>query len=127
MENALITADASSVPPPRWPAGGAFIEALALRDFSALAACLDPAVRLRAMLPRGPVEMLGSDAVAGWFRSLFGGPEAFELSDGTVGEVGQRLYLRWRVRLTPAGRPGPRRLVEQHAFIAASPPGPTIG
>lgn len=55
--------------------------------------------------------------MAGWFRSLFGGSEEFELSDGTVGEVGQRLYLRWRIRLTPPGGTGPRRLVEQHAFI----------
>src|SRR5215469_3392470 len=108
MENALVMAGANSSPPPRWPAGGTFIEALALRDFTALESCLDSAVRLRAMLPRGPIELAGSDAVAGWFRSLFGGPEDFELSDGTVGEVGQRLYLRWRIRLTPASGTGPR-------------------
>jgi hypothetical protein len=118
MDKAQVMAGANSSPPPRWPVGGTFIESLALRDFTALADCLDSAARMRAMLPHGPIELTGSDAVAGWLRSLFGGPEDLELSGGTVGDVGHRLYLRWRIRLTPAGGTGPRRLVEQHAFIA---------
>jgi hypothetical protein len=107
---------AASAPVPRLSVGGLFIEALARRDFAAMAGCLDPSVRLRALLPRGPVELAGREEVTGWFRSLFGGPEGFELADATVGEVGPRLYLRWRVSLTAPESASPHRLMEQHVF-----------
>ena len=81
-----------------------------------MADCLDPAVRLRALLPRGPVELAGREEVAGWFRFLFGGPEGVELADATVGEVGPRLYLRWRLDLTAPESSGPSHSVEQHVF-----------
>src|SRR5579871_4733703 len=90
MDHALTRAPgAASEPAPRLSVGGLFIEALARRDFAAL---------------------------AGWFRSLFGGPGGLELADATVGQVGPRMYLRWRADLTPSGSSGPRRFVEQHAF-----------
>jgi len=117
MDSELTTmAEVTSEPTPRWSVGGLLIEALARQDFAALADCLDPAVRLRALVPRGPIDMTGRDDVAGWFRSLFGGPDDLELADGTVGEIGPRLYMRWRVSLTPAGTSGRRRLAEQHVF-----------
>jgi hypothetical protein len=110
--------EAASGAAPRLSVGGLFVEALARRDFATLACCLDASVRLRALLPRGPFERAGRDDVAGWFRSLFGGPDGLELADGTVGEVGPRLYMRWRVILTAAGPSGPPWLVEQHVFAA---------
>jgi hypothetical protein len=113
------TPEAASEPTPPLSVGGLFIEALARRDFAALAGCLQPGVRLRALLPDGPAEMTGCEEVAGWFRSLFGGPEELELADATVGEVGPRLYMRWRVTLTAPGPSGPRHLVEQHVFAAS--------
>jgi hypothetical protein len=117
MDHALTRAPgAASEPAPRLSDGGLFIEALARRDFAALAGCLDPSARLRALLPRGPVEVAWCEEMAGWFRALFGGPGGLELVDLTVGQVGPRLYLRWRADLTPAGSSGPRRFVEQHAF-----------
>ena len=67
--------------------------------------------------------MTGCDEVAGWFRSLFGGPDDLELADGTVGEVGPRLYVRWRVSLTPSGTSGRRRLAEQHVFAVTGADG----
>ncbi|HEV3289533.1 MAG TPA: nuclear transport factor 2 family protein [Streptosporangiaceae bacterium] len=118
MEHAPArTAETTSGSMARMSVGGLFIEALARQDFAALAGCLDPGIRLRALLPRGPVEMAGRDEVAGWFRFLFGGPDDLELADGTVGAVGPRVYMRWRAGLTPAGAAGPSRLVEQHAFV----------
>jgi hypothetical protein len=105
-----------SRPLARWSVGGLFIEALAMRDFTGLANCFESRIRMRAMLPRGPIELIGSDQVVGWFRSLFGSAEDLELADGTVGEFGTRLYLRWRISLMPGEAPGPRRVVEQHAF-----------
>jgi hypothetical protein len=103
-------------PTARWSVGGLFIEALATRDFEAMAGCLDTDVRLRALLPRGPCERRGRDEVVGQFRSWFGVADELELVDATVGEVGSRLYLRWRVGLAPVGAQGRHRLVEQHAF-----------
>jgi hypothetical protein len=110
--------EAASEVAPRLSVGGLFVEALARRDFATLACCLDTSVRLRALLPRGPFELAGRAEVAGWFRSLFGGPDSVAPADGTVGEVGPRLYMRWRVVLTACGPSGPPRLVEQHVFAA---------
>jgi hypothetical protein len=39
--------------------------------------------------------------------------------DSAVDQIGSRLYLRWRIRLSPAGDPGTSRLVEQHAFATS--------
>jgi hypothetical protein len=92
MDHALTRMTGETTEPaPLLSVGGLLIEALARQDFAALAGCLDPGVRMRALLPRGPVEMAGPAEVTGWFRSLFGGPDDFELADGTVGEIGPRL------------------------------------
>ena len=107
---------------PALSVGGLLVEALARQDFTALAGCLDPDARLRALLPRGPIEITGRDQVAGWLESLFGGPGGLEVADGTVGGIGPRLYLRWRVSLIRAGTAG-RRQVEQHVFATTSASG----
>jgi SnoaL-like protein len=109
-------AQATATPAPRWSVGGLVVEALARRDFAAMARCLGPGVRMRALLPGRVAEFTGPAEVAGWFAGVFGGPDGFELADGTVGEIGPRLYLRWRISLTPPGPPDRTRLAEQHVF-----------
>ena len=98
--------------------GGLFLEALARRDFTAMACCLSPTVHFRALLPRRDVDVVGWDATMAEFRLWFASEaEAFEMLDATVGEIGPRLYLRWRVRMTPLDpAQGETRIVEQHAF-----------
>jgi hypothetical protein len=86
----------------RWSVGGVFLEALANRNFAALAATLAPDVRFRAMLPPGPMDWEGANTVSGVFGSWFGDAQEFELVDATVGEVGGRLHLSWRLRVRPA-------------------------
>ena len=86
----------------RWSVGGVFLEALANRNFDKLAETLAPDVRFRAMLPPGPMDWEGADVVSGVFGSWFGEAEEFELIDATVGEVGGRLHLSWRLRVRPA-------------------------
>ena len=101
------------------PTGEIFLEALARRDFDGMAQCLAPDVRFRALLPPRDVDVIGPDATLEEFRHWFGGDaETLELVDATVGEVGTRLYLRWRVRLSPVDGVGEARLVEQHAFAS---------
>jgi hypothetical protein len=86
----------------RWSLGGAFLEGLANRDYAKMATTLGPTVRFRAMLPPGPMDWEGPEAVAEAFSSWFGGADDFELVDATVGEVGGRLHLSWRLRVRPA-------------------------
>lgn len=86
----------------RWSVGGIFIEALANRDYARMGATLRRGVRFRAMLPPGPMEWEGPDAVIEVFSSWFGGAEEFELVDATVGDAGGRLHLSWRLRVRPA-------------------------
>lgn len=99
-----------------WPLAGLLIDALARRDFAALADCLDPAVRFRALVPRGAFELTGATATAERFETWFGGDDRYEILDASVGQVGDRPYLRWRIRMWSADRPASPRVVEQHVF-----------
>lgn len=104
-----------------WSVGGVFVEAFAHRDYRRMAATLAPDVCLRAMLPTGPKDWRGADAVAEVFRSWFGAAQDFELVDATVGEVGGRLHLSWRVRVRPAPfeRGTGWHVIEQQAYVDA--------
>jgi hypothetical protein len=102
---------------------GAFVDALAGRDFAGLAACLAGEARLRCLLPGGERRVDGAGPVAEQFRAWFGGPGSLEMLGASVGEVGGRMHLRWRFRVDPAPRaPGPH-VVEQHVFADADPEG----
>ena len=105
----------------RWSVGGVFLEAFANRDYEQLAATLSPDVRLRAMLPRGPMDWEGPAVVAEVFGSWFGDARDFELVDAAVGEVGGRLHLSWRVRVRPApyGIGAGWHVIEQQAYADA--------
>lgn len=106
----------------RWSVGGVFLEALANRDYPRMAATLGPMVRFRAMLPRGPMDWSGPDEVTGAFSSWFGSAEDFEVVDATVGEVGGRLHLSWRLRVRPApfAIGDGWHVIEQQAYLDAS-------
>lgn len=106
----------------RWSVGGSFLESLAARDFERMATTLDPTIRFRALLPPGPMEWDGSEAVADAFRSWFGEAEDFELVDATVGEVAGRLHLAWRIRVSPApfGIGAGWHVIEQQAYVDAT-------
>ena len=105
-------------PVARWSVGGVFLEALAARDYQLMATTLAPSVRFRAMLPPGPMNWEGPAATADAFNSWFGPADDFEVVDATVGEVGGRLHLSWRLRVRPAPfgiGPG-WHVIEQHAY-----------
>lgn len=106
----------------RWSVGGTFLEGLGARDFRHLVTSLAPGVRMRALLPPGPMEWTGSDDVAAAFRSWFGDARGFELVDATVGEVGGRLHLSWRLRVRPApfGIGDGWHVIEQQAYADAT-------
>ena len=116
-----MTVDESLPPVARWSVGGVFLEAFAKRDYQQMAAALSPEVRLRAMLPPGPMDWEGPATVAEVFGSWFGSAADFELVDAAVGEVGGRLHLSWRVRVRPApfGIGDGWHVIEQQAYADA--------
>jgi hypothetical protein len=89
---------AASAGPARVPAG-LFLEGLAAQDFARLGGTLAADACLRALLPSGLREWAGAEAIAHRFAGWFGDTEDFELVEAAVGEVGDRLHLRWRLRL----------------------------
>jgi hypothetical protein len=106
----------------QWSIGGAFLEALANRDYRRMASTLGDSVQFRAMLPPGPKDWHGPDAVTEAFRSWFGAATEFEVVDATVGQVGHRLHLSWRIHLRPApfGIGQGWYTIEQQAYADAS-------
>jgi hypothetical protein len=103
-----------------WSVGGLLLEALAARDFARMSDCFEPAATMRALLPSGPAVFQGATEIAQNFRSWFGDAEGFEVLDGTVGDVGNRLHVAWRLRVhpTPRGDDG-WHVIEQQAYIRA--------
>jgi len=106
----------------RWSVGGIFLEALATRDYEQMATTLGANIRFRALLPPGPMQWQGPPQVTEAFRSWFGDANDFELVDATVGEIGGRLHLSWRIRLRPApfGIGEGWHVIEQHGYADAT-------
>jgi SnoaL-like domain len=96
--------------------GAVLVAALTARDFGRFAGTLAPGVRMRALIPPGPVELSGAEPAAARFASWFGESEGLELVHAGSDEVGDRLHVFYRLRVK---RPGdPWKLVEQHLFCA---------
>jgi len=104
----------------RWSVGGLLLEAIATRDFARMSDCFEPTATMRALLPRGPVEFRGVDEIVETFRTWLGSAEAFEVLDGTVGDIGDRLHVAWRLRLrpTPWGDDA-WHVIQQQAYLRA--------
>jgi hypothetical protein len=101
---------------PRFGVAESFLAGLAAQDFARLGGALASGACLRALLPGGPREWTGAEAIAGVFSRWFGDTEDFDLVEATVGEIGGRLRLTWRLRLR-AERLGPGWFtVEQLAY-----------
>jgi hypothetical protein len=102
----------------RWSLGGLLLEALAGRDFTSVADCFETTATMRALVPSGEIGCQGAGEIAGKFEGWFGGAEDFEVLDGTVGEIGGRVHVSWRLRLRPTPRGDDRsHVVEQQAYL----------
>ena len=96
--------------------GDVFVTALIDGDAPRLAGTLDPDVQMRALLPPGPIEVLGAEAVAGKFAAWFGSAGQLELLRSVSEPVADRLHVSYRLRVR---RPGdPWKVVEQHLLCA---------
>jgi hypothetical protein len=115
----------TTAPPaePQFAAAGLFLEKLATGDFGKLAVALEPDATLRALLPQRYRECVGQQAVCDAFAELLGGMDEYAILDATVGLVGTRLQLSWRLHVH-GGRLGPHDfVVEQYAYADAGPTG----
>jgi hypothetical protein len=102
---------------------GRFFDALAARDFDAVAGCLTDDVAFRALLPQRVLDLEGRAAVRSTFEKWFGAAERWELVEAVAGGIGDRIHLRWRLRLTnPDVGPG-TFLVEQQVYADTGPDG----
>jgi len=108
--------DVTDTSVPQFAVAGAFLEALAAKDFGRLAAGLDDDAALSALLPRGFCEWHGPAEIVATFERWFGDVEEFEVVDASVGQFGARLQLRWRVRLRGARLGTDAMVVEQHVY-----------
>lgn len=96
--------------------GDALVAALAERDFDRLAGTLAPDVRMRALIPPGPIDVSGAKPAAARFTTWFGESDGLELVHSGSDEVGDRLHVFYRLRVK---RPGdPWKVIEQHLFCA---------
>jgi hypothetical protein len=106
---------------------GSFVQGLAAQDFAELGGTLAGGACMRALLPSGLREWTGAEAIAHRFARWFGDTKAFELVEATVGEVGGRLHLHWRLRLQ-AERLGPGWFtIEQQAYADTDESGRIAG
>jgi hypothetical protein len=104
----------------KFAVAGRFIDGLAARDFDAVVGTLATDVAFRALLPSRMLDLAGRTAVRSVFDTWFGGAERWDLLEAVVGEVGGRIHLRWRLRLTnPDVGPG-TFLVEQQVYADAA-------
>lgn len=105
---------------PSWSVGGLLLEALAVRDFDRMADCFTPGATMRALIPPGLSECEGASQIVDSIRSWFGGATEFEVLDGTVGEIGGRVHVSWRLRMhpTPWGDDS-WHVIEQQAYLRA--------
>ena len=108
---------------PQFALAGAFLKGLAAQDFVQLGGALAAEARLRALVPAGLREWAGAEAIADRFAFWFGDTEDFELVEATVGEVGGRLHLHWRVRLRAERLGAGWFTVEQQVYADADSSG----
>jgi hypothetical protein len=71
----------------------------------------------RFLLPRGPQETAGADAIAGRFEGWFGRAERFTVLQAANEQFGRRWLLQWRFRLCRDGQSN--EIIEQVAFADA--------
>jgi hypothetical protein len=85
------------------PLATAIAAAVAGRDSARLAAAVTGTVRLRALLPGGPVEEHGRDAVVARFGGWFAGLDTVDLVESAGEAVADRLLIHYRLDLARRG------------------------
>ena len=85
------------------PQAAAIAAAVAGRDSARLAAAVTDTVRLRALLPGGPIEEHGRDAVVARFGGWFADMDTVDLVESAGETVADRLLIHYRLDLAQRG------------------------
>jgi hypothetical protein len=85
------------------PLATAIAAAVAGRDSARLAAAVTGTVRLRALLPGGPIQEHGRDAVVARVGGWFAGMDTVDLVESAGEEVADRLLIHYRLDLARRG------------------------
>jgi len=85
------------------PLAAAVAAAVAGRNSAALAVAVTSTVRLRALLPGGPIEEHGRDAVVARFGGWFAGMDTVGLVESAGEAVADRLLIHYRLDLAQRG------------------------
>jgi hypothetical protein len=85
------------------PTAAAIAAAVAGRDSVRLAAAVTDTVRLRALLPGGPIEEHGRDAVVACFGRWFADMDAVGVVESAGEAVADRLLIHYRLDLVQCG------------------------
>ena len=79
--------------------------AVADRALDRLGAHLSDEIRLRALLPAGQIEEHGREAVLARFDEWFGSYDTIVLSDVAGDDVGDRVFVHYKLTFDPDGDP----------------------
>ena len=85
------------------PLATALATAVAGRDSVQLAAAVTDTVRLRALLPGGPIEEHGRDAVVARFGGWFTGWDTVDLVESAGEAIADRFLIHYRLDLAQRG------------------------
>ena len=81
------------------PVAARLAAAVAQRDAGRLSTAVTETVRLRALLPGGPVESRGRDEVVARFRGWFAGFDTVDVLESVGEAVADRLLVHYRLGL----------------------------
>ena len=95
----------------------ALVGAIAERDFDRRAGTLAADVRMRALIPPGPIDLSGAKPAAARFATWFGDSDALELVRSGSTEIGDRLHVFYRLRVKRRGDPW--TVIEQHLICSS--------
>jgi hypothetical protein len=82
------------------PVAAGIAAAVARRDLQRLSAALTETVRLRALLPGGPVESRGREDVVARFRGWFADFDTVQVLESAGEAVADRLLIHYRLGLS---------------------------
>lgn len=94
-----------------------FLDALSRRDFTAVAATLDPDVWMRAMLVRETREAHDDHSTIAAMRDWFATAEDVDVRELEQATVEGRQRVRWQFVLRPDWAPGTLHRIEQVGYV----------
>jgi ketosteroid isomerase-like protein len=86
------------------PLAASVAAAVADRALDRLGAHLTDEVRLRGLLPGGPIEVSGREAVLATYADWFGSFDQVALSDAAGDEVGDRVLVHYKLAVEEEGK-----------------------